>query len=85
MTTPRWISDVLVGMVVLGLLAAGVFGGLRVYHGLTTACIRARYGFDCLSDEPWWFIGSMLVTALGGLSALGSAAFIVYLRIHERD
>ena len=83
--TPSWIGDVLVGFVVLGLLATAVLGASRVYGGLTTACIPVRYGVDCLRDEPWGFMFSLLASGLGGLCALGSAAFIVYLRIYERD
>jgi ABC-type microcin C transport system permease subunit YejB len=81
---PFWIGDVLVALLVIGLLAAGAFGSWKLFQGLTTSCIRARYGNDCLPDEPWSYAFSMLATALGAMAALGSATFITYLRVRER-
>jgi hypothetical protein len=81
---PLSIGDVPTALVVIGLLAAGSFGLWRLYQGLTTFCIRLRYDYDCLPDEPWSFTFSMVINAVSALAALGSATFIAYLRICER-
>jgi len=78
------LGDILVGLLVIALLAAAAFGAWRLYQGLTTSCIRVRHGTDCLATEPFSYGFSMLMTAFGCLTALGSAGFITYLRINER-
>ena len=82
--TPLRVGDAALALLVVSLLAAGAFGSWRLYQGLTTSCIRVRYGYDCLSDEPWNYAFCVLTTALGAMAGLGSATFIGYLRIYER-
>ncbi len=58
---PLWLAFGVVLLILCGM------AGSTVYHGLTTGCVKARYGYHCQAVVPVRYAITMVLTGLGCL------------------